>query len=223
MIRGGIVGGLYGKGNGSGGSGGGINQEALNKAINDLQTLLRNERAGVSLIADAQQLVTNLNSGRTDAQVLDDISFSGVPLFANDMADYDHFILEISELSSDASTVIDSTSATFTYTAWNALKGVPRPQTNRYQSAHTDDGRALRWAWHNNPPTEVSVNLPNNNARQRDTNLMRAVEGLSDNIRAASRVLFVGKSNEANARMLLAVTGIKNNFRCRVYGYKGAE
>lgn len=220
MINGGIVGGYYGVGGSN--SGDGISQQTLNEAINDLRTLLRNERAGVSLIADAQQLVTNLNSGRTDAQVLDDISFSGVPLFAGDMDDYDHFILEISELGSDASTVIDSTSVTFTYTAWNALKGVPRPQTNSYQSAHTDDGRALRWSWHNNPPAEVSVTLPNN-ARQRDNNLMKAIEGLSDNIRAASRVLFVGKSDETNARMLIAVTGIKNNFRCRVYGYKGGE
>lgn len=214
MILGGIVCGYYGT------DGGGINQQALNKIINDLRTELRNERAGVSLIADTQQLVTNINATRTDAQVLDDISFSGVPLFAGDMDDYDHFILEISELNSDATTA-DSTSVQFTYTAWNALKGVPRPQGNNYQSAHTDDGRALRWAWQNNPPAEVSVNLPNN-ARQRDKNLMQAIENLSDNIRAASRVLFVGKSSESNARMLVAVTGIKNNFRCRVYGYKGA-
>lgn len=217
MLCGGIVGGYYG----ISGNGGGISQQTLNKAINDLQTLLRNERAGVSLIADAQQLVTNLNAARTDAQVLDDISFSGVPLFAGDMDDYDHFILEISELGSDATTVIDSTSVTFTYTAWNALKGVPRPQTSSYQSAHTDDGRALRWAWHNNPPADVDIQLTNNR-RSSDQAIERAIENLSDNIRAASRVLFVGKSSETNARMLLAVTGIKNNFRCRVYGYKGA-
>ena len=217
MILGGIVGGYYG----NRADGGGIRQQALDKAINDLRTALRNERAGVSLIADAQQLVTNINATRTDAHVLDDISFSGVPLFAGDMDDYDHFILEISELNSDATTA-DSTSVQFTYTAWNALKGVPRPQGNNYQSAHTDDGRALRWAWHNNPPAEVSITFPNNNNRQRDNALMQAIENLSDNIRAASRVLFVGKSSESNARMLVAVTGIKNNFRCRVYGYKGA-
>ena len=215
MLRGGIVGGYYG----ISGSGGGISQRTLNKAINDLRTQLRNERAGVSLIADAQQLVTNLNSGRTDAQVLDDISFSGVPLFAGDMDDYDHFILEISELGSDASTVIDSTSVTFTYAAWNALKGVPRPQTSSYQSAHTDDGRALRWAWHNNPPAQVSVNFNGLNARQRDNLLDTTIEALSRNIRMASRVLFIGKTSESTPRLLVAVTGIKTNFRVRVYGY----
>ena len=217
MINGGIVGGYYGVGGSS--SGGGISQQTLNKAINDLRTLLRNERAGVSLIADAQQLVTNLNAARTDAQVLDDISFSGVPLFASDMDDYDHFILEISELNSDATTVIDSTSVPFTYTAWKALKGVPRPQTSSYQSAHTDDGRALRWAWHNNPPAQVSVGFNGLNARQRDNLLDTTIEALSSNIRMASRVLFIGKTSESTPRLLVAVTGLKTNFRVRVYGY----
>lgn len=191
--------------------------------VTALGKTLRTERAGVLLNETAQQTVANLNSARTDAQVIDDIGFSTLPIYRDVLDDYDSFLMEVSELGSDGSTIIDSTSVAFTFAVWDSLKEVPVPAGDSFVAAHTDDNRALRWAWHNNPPAEVTIR---GGAGQ--TNRIReAVEQLSNNIRSSSRVLYVGKSvadMDANVaqRILIAITGIKNNFRCRVYGYRGA-
>jgi hypothetical protein len=221
MINGGIVGGYYGIGDG-GATSGGITQAALNRALNTL----RAERAGVLLNNQtAQQTVANLNAARTDAQVIDDIGFSVLSIFRDTLDDYDRFLMEVSEVGSDGSTVIDSTSVAFTFAVWDSLKEVPVPSSSEFVAAHTDDNRALRWAWHDTPPAAVNIRLPaGRNAR--DVAVEQAVETLSANIRRSARVLYLGKSvadttASVAQRMLIGVTGIKTNFRCRVYGYRG--
>ena len=191
--------------------------------VTALGRTLRAERAGVLLNETAEQTVQNLNTARTDAQVIDDIGFSTLSIFRDELDDYDRFLMEVSELGSDRSTIIDSTSVAFTFAVWDSLKEVSVPSGSSFVAAHTDDNRALRWAWHNNPPADVTIR-----GGSGQTNRIRtAVEQLSDNIRSSSRVLYVGKSvadttASVAQRMLLAVTGIKNNFRCRVYGYRSA-
>ena len=202
-----------------------LRAKANTATVTALGKTLRTERAGVLLNETAQQTVANLNSARTDAQVIDDIGFSTLPIFRGELDDYDRFLMEVSELGSDGSTIIDSTSVAFTFAVWDSLKEVPVPAGDSFVAAHTDDNRALRWAWHNNPPAAVDITLPVNR-NQRDVAVERAVETLSANIRSSSRVLYVGKSvadttASVAQRMLIAVTGIKNNFRCRVYGYRG--
>lgn len=191
--------------------------------VTALGRTLRAERAGVLLNETAQQTVQNLNTTRTDTQVIDDIGFSVLPIFRDELDDYDRFLMEVSELGSDGSTVIDSTSIAFTFAVWDSLKEVSIPSGSSFVAAHTNDNRALRWAWHDNPPAEVTIRSGSGQANR----IRTAVEQLSDNIRSSSRVLYVGKSvadTTANVaqRMLIAITGIKNNFRCRVYGYRGA-
>lgn len=197
--------------------------KANTATVTALGKTLRAERAGVLLNETAQQTVQNLNSARTDAQVIDDIGFSTLPIYRDALDDYDRFLMEVSELGSDGSTIIDSTSVAFTFAVWDSLKEVTVPAGDSFVAAHTDDNRALRWAWHNNPPTDVTIRGGSGQANR----IRTAVERLSDNIRSGSRVLYVGKSvadTEASVaqRILIAITGIKNNFRCRVYGYRGA-
>ena len=221
----GFLNGYYGNDGAATGVGaGGISQAALNTAIENLKTTLRAERAGVLLNETAQQTVQNLNTGRTDAQVIDDIGFSVLPIFRNELDDYDRFLMEVSELGSDGSTIIDSTSVAFTFAVWDSLKEVAVPSGSSFVAAHTNDNRALRWAWHDNPPAEVSIQGGSGQASR----IRTAVERLSDNIRSSSRVLYIGKSvadttASVAQRMLIAITGNKNNFRCRVYGYRGAS
>lgn len=200
-----------------------LRAKANTATVTALGRTLRTERAGVLLNETAQQTVANLNTARTDAQVIDDIGFSTLPIFRGELDDYDRFLMEISELGSDGRTIIDSTSVAFTFAVWDSLKEVPVPSSSSFVAAHTNDNRALRWAWHDNPPAEVTIRAGSGQANR----IRTAVEQLSDNIRSSSRVLYVGKSvadTEASVaqRMLIAVTGIKNNFRCRVYGYQGA-
>ena len=200
-----------------------LRAKANTATVTTLGRTLRTERAGVLLNETAQQTVANLNTARTDAQVIDDIGFSTLPIYRDALDDYDRFLMEVSELGSDGSTIIDSTSVAFTFAVWDSLKEVPVPASDSFVAAHTDDNRALRWAWHNNPPAEVTIQGGSGQVNRVRT----AVEQLSNNIRSSSRVLYVGKSvadttASVAQRMLIAVTGIKNNFRCRVYGYQGA-
>ena len=200
-----------------------LRAKANTATVTALGRTLRAERAGVLLNETAQQTVANLNTARTDTQVIDDIGFSVLPIFRDELDDYDRFLMEVSELGSDGSTIIDSTSVAFTFAVWDSLKEVSVPSGSSFVAAHTNDNRALRWAWHDNPPAEVTIRAGSGQANR----IRTAVEQLSDNIRSGSRVLYIGKSvadTEASVvqRMLIAITGIKNNFRCRVYGYRGA-
>ena len=200
-----------------------LRAKANTATVTALGRTLRTERAGVLLNETAQQTVANLNTARTDTQVIDDIGFSVLPIFRDELDDYDRFLMEVSELGSDGSTIIDSTSVAFTFAVWDSLKEVSVPSGSAFVAAHTNDNRALRWAWHDNPPAEVTIRAGSGQANR----IRTAVEQLSDNIRSGSRVLYIGKSvadTEASVvqRMLIAITGIKNNFRCRVYGYRGA-
>ena len=200
-----------------------LRAKANTATVTALGRTLRSERAGVLLNETAQQTVANLNTARTDTQVIDDIGFSVLPIFRDELDDYDRFLMEVSELGSDGSTIIDSTSVAFTFAVWDSLKEVSVPSSSSFVAAHTNDNRALRWAWHDNPAAEVTIRAGSGQANR----IRTAVEQLSDNIRSGSRVLYIGKSvadTEASVvqRMLIAITGIKNNFRCRVYGYRGA-
>ena len=122
--------------------------------------------------------------------------------------------------------VIDTTCIVFRYDMWTGLKGVKSPQAADFTAASTNDNRALRYSWHNNPPPLVNISL-SGNAQARDRQIESALETLSQNIRTASRVLYIGRATiridgttNPDPRMLIAVTGVKNNFRVRVYGYR---
>ena len=76
-----------------------LRAKANTATVTALGRTLRSERAGVLLNETAQQTVANLNTARTDTQVIDDIGFSVLPIFRDELDDYDRFLMEVSELA----------------------------------------------------------------------------------------------------------------------------
>ena len=193
--------------------------EANASAIQQVQS----DREGTEIV---NQTIQNVNLGRTDDEAIDDISFSGIAAArTSTLSQYEFFIVEIAEYAENSNTeIIDTTSVVFRYDTWLSLKGIKHPQQGDFQPAHTDDNRALRFAWGNNPPPKITIAGGSGQANR----IREAVERLSEQIRASSRILFIGRSTiqtdnnpDPDPRMLIAVTGIKQNFHCRVFGYKG--
>ena len=196
----------------------------LADAVSALRTALQtsidevdDKFSGESLLVDSQQIIQNYNSdgakSRRSANDLTDIPwFSDVPAFAygiggnershgsQALADYVRFDMHISEFETydaiQANRIIrDSLTISFRYEDWFELLGVPRvvnQTTGTGSVASSDDGRALRYTWEDRPPGQVSIRGGSGQADR----VRQAVIKLSRDLRATSRILYIGKSNE---------------------------
>lgn len=202
---------------------GGITQSELQTAMDKMATTLRDEREGVLINSGSDnQVVQNLNAGRTDDQAIDDISFSVAGVTRTDMMPYDNFLVTISE---GTSTIADSAVFAFSFEDWDELKEVPVPSQSSLVDAYINDNRALRWAWHSETPS-VTIATSFRNAKTTVPALQEDVVDLYNAIRQSVRVVYIGKSvavAENPQKMLVAVSGYKQNFTIKVRGLRGSS
>ena len=194
-------------------------------------TELRTERAGVPLITSAsEKLLTNLNGtsfGRTQAQVTDTPSFTDVNLLQNSEVGYestylsrfDRIRLKISLLGA-ANAVLTTTEISFSYAEWAALKALPRAEQDAYQDATIQDNRALVFNWY---PDDLPAGwTPFSGSIGSKT--QTAVLAWINSLRNADRTIYIGRTNQTNSRLTIAVKGYQGNILgIDAIGYLGAS
>ena len=162
-------------------------------------------------------LVDNLNASIPQSNWATVPVFNGVNLLRDaipagasfrDLGQYDRILIRITFFTGSLSAVRRTQSTDFfvSIAEWDALKTVPNPnqaiaedETNRIGIiASTADNRALVHEFPQVAPSDVSV---------------------SNALRNSKRLIYVGKSNETNPRLLLALSGTNQDFLAEVKGY----
>ena len=148
-----------------------------------------------------------------------------------DLGQYDRLLIRITFYLGEIASARRAQSVDFfvNVSEWNSLKTVPLPDqeiaessTNRIQIiASTKDNRALVHEFPQLPDGAFANTLSTtgNTGGNQVRAFQAAVQKWINDFRASKRLIYVGKSNETNPRLLIGISGTDQDFLAEVRGY----
>ena len=148
-----------------------------------------------------------------------------------DLGQYDRILIRITFYSGNlpSPTRLQSFDFLVNIDEWDGLTTVPLPDQAKAESATnrvgiiatTKDNRALVHEFPQLPDGSWTDTLPDTgNPRGGPQRAFEtAVQAWVDNFRAGKRLVYIGKSNETNPRLLIGLSGTSENFLAEVKGY----
>ena len=186
--------------------------------------------------------ISNLNQYIPDANVVPSPVFSDTNLLRNAppgfvgvdrtaIGNYDRIFIRISAITGSGQSATRTQGVEFFVNVadWLGLTAVPRPDQGVVESAtsrptvvaSTADNRALLFEFPQLPPAPFADELPttSNPSPSDQRELEAAIQGWMSDFRASRRIIYIGRSNESNSRLLVGISGFESDFHLEARGY----